>query len=169
MVFRTSRSTTRAPWPPKPRRPDYRLDRREGYENQVLLPFDDRFMSGYGDFLDKVDSIACQYEVSDDARHGMFQLTQLAVHVEIMIEEKNGETALADNFMEDVYSTLGDVVGGAFMDAVLEFHNDKPPPRDLDTLRMVHAQSEGFVLMGVTPVREEDTIIYTFVNLGFSQ
>lgn len=137
-----------------------------GEENHVLFPFDGDFFAAYGDFLDAVDKVAHKHNLDEALRHDMFSLCSVALHVDIMIHEENGDTSYTESQMDNIYESFEDAVAADFLDEVVNFHNCGIRPEGFDTLRLIQAQEEGFVLTEVTPMREEDTVIYTFVNFS---
>lgn len=161
MASRISRSTIN--WPPR-RRP--RLQFEAGTENHILLPYDGDFFAVYGDFLDAVDKVVYKHHLSDELKENMFAMCSLALHVDIMIREENGETDVTESHMDDIYNTFEDAVAQDFLEEVVNFHNNGIKPHGLDTLRLIQAQEDGFILTEVVPMREEDTVIYTFVNFS---
>ncbi|MNJ76100.1 hypothetical protein D3C77_733110 [compost metagenome] len=83
-----------------------------------------------------------------------------------MIREENGETDVTESHMDDIYNTFEDAVAQDFLDEVVNFHNNGIKPHGIDTLRLIQAQEDGFILTEVVPLREENTVVYTFVNFS---
>lgn len=161
MASRISRS--RIKWPPSPPR---RLDFEAGTENHILFPYDGDFFSAYGDFLDAVDKIAHKHHMAEDLKEQMFALCDPALHVDIMIHEENGDMAHTESQMDNIYEAFEECIATDFLEEVVNFHNCGIRPHGFDTLRLIQAQEEGFILTQITPVREDDTVIYTFVNFS---
>lgn len=161
MASRISRSSIK--WPP--RRPK-RLQFEAGTENHILFPFDDEFFKAYGDFLEAVEKVTHKHRVTEQVHNDMIAMCHPALHVDIMIHEENGDTAYTEAHMDDIYSNFDDAVAQDFLDEVVNFHNCGIRPHGFDTLRLIQAQEDGFVLTEVVPMREEDTVVYTFVNFS---
>ncbi|MNR98631.1 hypothetical protein D3C72_298410 [compost metagenome] len=166
MASRISRSTTS--WPPKPRKRSrpFKLDYRGGAENHLVLPYDGDFFSVYGDFLAEVDKIASRFFLGEEERNGMFALTNLATHVNIMVLEESGMMEDTEAFMDDCAATLEENAAAAFIEAVSDFHNSGIKPYGFEILRQIEAETEGFMVMEVIPMREEDSMVITVVNLS---
>jgi transcriptional regulator with PAS, ATPase and Fis domain len=161
MASRISRSSIK--WPP--RKPD-RLNFESGTENHILFPYDGDFFGVYGDFLDAVDKVVHKHHLDEKTKEDMFAMCNPALHVDIMIHEENGDTSGTEAHMDDIHNTFEEAVAQDFLEEVVNFHNCGIRPHGFDTLRLIQAQEDGFILTELTPVREEDTVIYTFVNFS---
>lgn len=143
-----------------------KLDYAAGAENHLILPYDGDFFTAYGDFLADVDKVATNYDLREEERTGMFALTNLATHLNIMVLEESGLMEDTESFMDDCYATLSEPAAAAFIEKVCEFHNCGIRPYGFELLRQIEAEVEGFMIMEVVPVREEDAMVVTVVNLS---
>ena len=120
----------------------------------------------YGDFLAEVDKVANRFNLSEEERNGLFSLTNLATHINIMVLEESGVMEDTEAFMDDCAATLDENAAAAFIEAVSNFHNAGIRPYGFEILRQLEAEVEGFMVMEVVPLREEDSMVITVVNLS---
>lgn len=138
---------------------------RSGTENHLIVPFDDEFMKAYGDFLEAVQRMCYRCKVDADTERGIKGLCELSIHVEIMINEACGQMEHTEAFMDECYGQMEDDEAALFLDEVTDFHNNGVKPYGFEMLRQIEAEYENFALTSVIPMREEDTMVYTFVRL----
>lgn len=165
MVFRNSRSITRWRQPP-PKKFIPNIDRTPGAENHLIFPYDGEFFAAYGDFLEATDRVGNRHDLREDDRVGLFALTNLAQHLDIMVQEASGITDLTEAFMDDCHATLPESAAADFLDVVCDFHNLNIRPYGFELLRDIEADMEGFMISEVVPLREEDSMVITVVNLS---
>lgn len=130
------------------------------------MDFDDNLMTQYGAFLDKLYSITDRYEMTDEDSAALFSICNLSMMVTNMIHEDMGETCYTESIMDELYSELPqDVVDDVIVE-LCDYHNtDNTRPKVVGDLITILKTKEGVCLQSVTPMREEDTMIFTFVNL----
>jgi len=144
-----------------------RINRTAGTENHLIFPYDGDFFAGYGDFLEEVDKVANRYDLRDDERQGLFALCNLATHLNIMVLEESGLMEDTEAFMDDCHGTLPEAAASAFIEAVCNFHNNGMRPYGFEVLRQIEAEmQDGFAIMEVVPMREDDCMVVTVVNLS---
>ncbi|MNZ83592.1 hypothetical protein D3C78_1023250 [compost metagenome] len=145
------------------------MDDTPGVENHLILPYDGDWLAAYGDFLAAIDKIVARNNLDQVTAQGLYALADLAWHLEIMVQEACGQMELTEAFMDDVYGTVEEPAASQLLEEVVEFHNLPFKPHGFEILRQIEAEVEGFQIMAVTPMREEDCMIVTVVNMTDSE
>lgn len=165
MAFPTLRSRTN--WPPRARvRPNIRPSRFKlgiDEESHLIVPHDLEFWSGYGDFIEAVERLSYRCRVGNEVKGSMVDLTHISHHLNIMVGEISGDTSLTEAFMDNVYGCMEDDEAAMFLDEVVSFHNGVEKPFGFDFIRQMESENETLWILDLTPLREEDSMIYTLM------
>lgn len=130
------------------------------------MDFDDNLMTQYGLFLDKLYSITDRYEMADEHSAALFSICNLSMMVTNMIHEDMGETRYTESIVDELYSELPQDVADDVIVELCDYNNtDNTRPKVVGDLITILKTKKGMCLQSVTPMREEDTMIFTFVNL----
>ena len=135
-----------------------------GEEVHVILPYDDKLIHNYGEFLDSLDKIAQRWDMSDEMAACMYSVCDLTGIVTTMIHESFGDTCITESIQDIVYGDFPEPIAADIIEELTEIHNQGANPSTLDYLVNITKHDHGVMLQAVTLVREEDSMIYTFVK-----
>ncbi len=161
MAYPTLRSPTNWPPRPSPRAPKFKLGMEE--ESHIVVPYDDSFWTEYGNFIEAIERLSYRCRVGNDVKGNMVDLSHLSHHINIMIGEVSGDTSLTESFMDSVYGSMEDDEAALFLDEVTSFHNSAPKPFGFDFIRQMESQNETLWVIDLTPLRQEDSMVYSLI------
>ncbi|MCY1335509.1 hypothetical protein D9M68_20050 [compost metagenome] len=94
----------------------------------------------------------------------MYSICDLATVVSTMIHESFGDTCITESIQDEIYGEFHDPIACDILEELIELHCNGNHPLSLNYLVQIVRHDDGIMLSSVTPMREEDTIIYTFVR-----
>jgi hypothetical protein len=121
-------------------------------------------MVSFGDLLDRLDKIVTQHGLDDVSQARMFSICDLTTIVSTMVQESYGDTSQTEFIQDEIYAEFSDAVASDILEELIEIHCNGNHPAAIAYLAQIMRHDDGIMLESVTPIREDDTMIYTFVR-----
>jgi hypothetical protein len=102
--------------------------------------------------------------MSDEDQARMYSICDLTSVILVMIHESFGDTCYTESIQDTIYEEFEEQIACDILEELIEIHCNGNTPRCLGYLIQITRHDDGIMLTAVTPQREEDLMIYTFMR-----